>query len=127
MSRKGKAWAVLFAVLLIACAAAWYGFARGSRGTGVAGVYQDGVLLRTIELSAVTAPYEFTVTGQEGTNTVRVDETGVFIREADCPDQTCVRHGPLLEDGTPIVCLPNRLVIRWVTEEDAGLDGQTGG
>ena len=48
------------------------------------------------------------------------------MKEADCPDQICVEHGPLRPGGTPIVCLPNRLSIQWI-ERDAAVDAVSGG
>ena len=45
----------------------------------------------------------------------------VFVSQADCPDQVCVAHGFLVSGKEPIICLPNRLVIRFL--EDARTDG----
>ena len=36
------------------------------------------------------------------------------------PDQVCVAHGFLVSGKEPIICLPNRLVIRFL--EDVRLD-----
>ena len=55
---------------------------------------------------------------------VAVGDEGVFIRSADCKNQNCVRHGPLKRGGTPIVCLPERIVVRWM--EDDTLDAVAG-
>ena len=35
----------------------------------------------------------------------------VFMEEASCPDQICVRKGPTNQTADPIVCLPNSLVV----------------
>ena len=45
-------------------------------------------------------------------NTVEIKDGEIFVSEAGCPDQICVKTGKLKGD-MPIVCLPNRLVIRF--------------
>ena len=49
----------------------------------------------------------------------------VFLIEASCPDQICVRHGPTDQTADPIVCLPNKLVVRVLPPEGEAdqLDG----
>lgn len=49
-------------------------------------------------------------------NTVQIDENGIRVLNADCPDQTCVNMGYLKVNGLPIVCLPNHLVIQYGSE-----------
>lgn len=44
-------------------------------------------------------------------NVVTIQDGAVFMEEATCPDQTCVRHAPTSQTADPIVCLPNRLVV----------------
>ncbi len=45
-------------------------------------------------------------------NTIEIKDGEIFVSEAGCPDQICVKTGKL-KGGMPIVCLPNRLVIRF--------------
>ena len=56
-----------------------------------------------------------------GGNTIEVSKDGVRVISAGCPDQVCVAHGFLVSGKEPIICLPNRLVIRF--QEDARTDG----
>lgn len=44
-------------------------------------------------------------------NVVTIRDGAVFMEEATCPDQVCVRHAPTSQTADPIVCLPNRLVV----------------
>ena len=76
-------------------------------------ITQDGQELHRIDLNSVRAPYELTIEGFGGENTLRITGETIWITHADCPGQDCVLQGPLLTDGPPIVCLPHRLVIRW--------------
>ncbi|MBQ3105093.1 MAG: NusG domain II-containing protein [Lachnospiraceae bacterium] len=44
-------------------------------------------------------------------NVVTVEGGTVAMTEADCPDHTCIRQGPVSSPGLPIVCLPNEVVV----------------
>lgn len=78
-------------------------------------IYSGGQLLRTVSLGADQA---FTVeTPQGGHNTVTVKDGKIAVTDADCPDGYCMARG-FQGSGPAIVCLPNRLVIRFVEETD---------
>ena len=67
----------------------------------------------------------FVFEGENGGRNVVVIENGmVFVSEANCPDQICVKHKPLNQTADPIVCLPNSLVVKVITNETENqLDG----
>ena len=92
------------------------------RGEAVsAEIYSGGELIRTVSLSA---DQEFTVeTPQGGRNTVTVKDGKIAVTDADCPDHYCMDRG-FRNSGPGIVCLPNRLVIRFV--EETGVDAAVG-
>lgn len=46
-----------------------------------------------------------------GFNRIVVSEGRLWIGEADCPDQICVKDGPIDAPGEMLVCLPHRLII----------------
>ena len=59
-----------------------------------------------------------------GYNVVTIEDGFVFMAEANCPDQICVKHKPLNQTADPIVCLPNSLVVKVITNETENqLDG----
>ena len=116
-----RTWILLFCLLAAVLAAVW--FLLPSKAAALAGVYQDGALLMTL---APQTEQTVTVEGPAGKNVIVVENGEIFVQEADCPDGVCVKHGPLSENGTPIICLPNRLVIRWLsgTSEVDGISGR---
>ena len=96
MKQRNWIWVVIFAAIFAGCLALWL-LPRGGGETVL--VYQDGQLLRTLDLRQDTV---FTVEGPAGENTVTVT-------------------------GGPIVCLPNRLSIEWATGADVDALSGTGG
>jgi len=77
-----------------------------------AAIYSDGQLFCYIDLNSPNDWHDVTVTYGNGENTIHMDADGVSVSAASCPDQLCVKQGTLC--NIPIVCLPNRLVIKWI-------------
>lgn len=75
-------------------------------------IYQDGQRIRTVSLAE---DQQFTVTGKY-TNTIAVDDGRIAIIHSDCPGGDCVSCGWLSSSGRSLVCLPNALEIRVVSE-----------
>lgn len=120
---KTRVWVIVFALLLLGSAAAWRLVAARPAGSLV-GVYEDGRLVRTVDLAAVGEPYEIVLTAR-GHCVLSVGEGSIYMRSSDCPDQICVLHGPLT-NGLPIVCMPNRVMIRYLFGADEGYDAISG-
>lgn len=124
MSTRG--WIFLFAGLVLVCALLLWAAPRGD-GSHIAAVYSDGQLIRLVDLSDESASCTFTVAAKDGgSNTVCVQNGSIFVQSATCADKFCVHQGALSPTGAPIVCLPNRLVIRWQASS-AGADAISGG
>ena len=99
----------------------------GTKDAMTAIVSVDGNDLLTIDLSADAEPYEISLEELAGIGmTLEVREHAVRVLHSDCPDQICVKHGPLTSGGGPIVCLPNRLSIEWLNAQTA-VDAVSGG
>ena len=80
-------------------------------------IRSDGKLIKTVDLSI---DQEFTV---DGHNTVTVQDGKIAVTWADCPDHYCMKRG-FRDGGTDIVCLPNRLVISFLGDQE--VDGVAG-
>jgi hypothetical protein len=50
------------------------------------------------------------------------DASGVAIAASNCPDQLCVRQGPIRYTGAVRVCLPNRVAVNLRADAPGGLD-----
>lgn len=105
-------WSAALIVVFIAAVSTAFLLQQGDTAGKIARIYQDGVLIREVDLSGVVDSYEFTVETESGTNTIAVRNGGIRVSEADCSDQTCVNQGWLSGGVTPIVCLPHKLIIQ---------------
>ena len=52
---------------------------------------------------------EYSLNG--GTNTLVISGGKAYMKEANCPDKTCVRSRAISKEGERIVCLPNRIYV----------------
>ncbi len=85
-----------------------------SRASGgdVACIYSNGELVRTIDLKAENE-MTFTISSANGGyNVISVKNGSISVTDADCPDKICVYTGAVSDGVQPIVCMPNKLVIR---------------
>lgn len=114
---KTKTWILLFGAvfLLLAGIVAWQYL--GAKPAGSAKIYADGRLVQTVDLSEEG---EYRIESDEGWNVLTVRDGKLAVTAASCPDGDCVRCGERNADP-PIVCLPNRVSIRFTAA--GGIDG----
>lgn len=125
MTKSAKVILLLLALAVAACAAVLLLRPRGTDHP-VARITLDGALVEEIDLERVGEAYAFTLDGPGGfSNTILVEEGRIRVSQAGCPDQVCVNQGFISDGATPIVCLPNRLIIQ-ITGGGDGLDAATG-
>lgn len=97
---------VLLAVLVFAL------FLPGQDGA-CAQIYQDGKLIKTVPLDQ---DGEFEIVGRF-TNTVAVRDGKIAVIRSDCPGEDCVSCGWIGGAGRSVVCLPNGLEIRVISDK----------
>lgn len=101
---------------------------RESKTLGIVKVIKNNEVIKTIDLSKVKESYEFEVKGDnEESNTIKVENTGVSIISASCKDKICIHTGKIKDSSLPIVCLPNKLIIKFEStkESEDNIDGKT--
>ena len=117
---KSKYWIILLAVLLIGSALACIPLLSGGTAHR-ARITSGGTFVITVDLSV---DQEFDVESPDGgVNTITVKDGAIAVTAADCPDHYCMDQG-FCTGGTQIVCLPNRLVISFLGEQE--IDGMVG-
>ena len=117
---KTKHWISAIALLLAVCLALTLWLFRPGQQASAVQIISEGKVLYTLPLAV-----DKTVTVQTalGTNTVTIQDGKVAVTEADCPDGHCMAQG-FCSGGAQIVCLPHRLVITFLGEQQ--LDGISG-
>jgi len=108
---KTKLWIGILAMVLAVCLGLSLWLLRPTQASAVE-VWSEGTLIKTMALSA---DQTFTVKTEKGSNVVTVQDGKVAVTEADCPDQYCMAPG-FCSGGTQTVCLPTRLVLKFVGE-----------
>ncbi len=77
-------------------------------------IVQDGTVIQTVDLStAEDMTIRIDSPDKNSYNIIEISDGKICVSEAACPDQTCVHMGVLKSDNLPIVCLPNKLIIRF--------------
>lgn len=110
---KNRGWIIIFASALIICAVWWLCITAFSSPAKTVGIYQNGELIEKIDLTTVTGEREIELSGEYGSNIVYISNGSIKMKSADCPDKICVKHGELESAGSPIVCLPNKVIIKF--------------
>ena len=122
---KNRTWIIIFSVVAVLCLAIWLFISNVSSPSKLVGIYKDGSLVEKIDLNVVTGEREITLSGEYGDNVILVSNGHIEMKSADCPDKLCVEHGELKSSSSPIVCLPNKVVIKFENSTD-GADARTG-
>ena len=120
-----RIWIVVFSFVALLCLGIWLFISNVSSPSKVVGIYKDGSLVEKIDLNSVTGEREITLSGDLGDNVILVSNGHIEMKSADCPDKICVEHGELKSSSSPIVCLPNKVVIKFEENTD-GTDAKTG-
>lgn len=111
-------------VVLSAAAIVLRGILTSNGKTAV--IYQNGEIIREINLGEISEPVTFTIEGDNGeTNDVRAEKGRIRIESASCPDKVCVHQGWIESGVVPIVCLPNKVTIE-IRGGESAIDGIAG-
>ena len=117
---KTRTWIILISALLILCIGLSVWLLMPGQKAQTVEIWLDGELYKTVDLRK---DQEFVVESQRGSNTVTVKDGKIAVTAADCPDHYCMDRG-YCAGGTQIVCLPNRLIIQFVGQQE--IDGVVG-
>ena len=118
---KNKYWIVILLLVLLTSAAGGIFLLNSNPHAAFARILSDGEVVETVSLHV---DREFTVAAPGGgENTITVKDGKIAVTAATCPDHYCMHRG-FCDGGMQIVCLPNRLVIEFVQEQE--IDGVIG-
>ena len=112
---KTRTWIFIFALILVICLGASVYFLASGEASDLAEITSQGRVIKTVDLRIDQV---FTVkSASGGYNVVTVKDGKIGVSEATCPDHYCMKRG-YCNSGTEIVCLPNRMTIRFLGEQE---------
>ena len=111
---KTKTWIAILTVILAAAIGLSIPLLLPGEAASHAELLSNGESLHTVDLRIDQELRIDSPTG--GYNVVTVKDGAIAVTEATCPDHYCMHRG-YCSSGAQIVCLPNRLVIRFLGEQ----------
>ena len=111
---------IILAILILAIGiGSVFVFANPKQGGKTAIVSVDGKVFASYDLSK-DASYE--IENEYGKNTITVQGGSVYVSQADCHGQDCVKLGKISSPGQLIVCLPHHLSVSISGDSQEGPD-----
>ena len=111
--RKGDLLAIFLVIALAAAIVISFLPQRKQQG-GYAEIYLHAKKIKTVSL---LEDQTFTITDRY-TNEITIQDGRIAITGSDCPGEDCIHIGYICSPGRTIVCLPNGLEIRIVSQND---------
>lgn len=93
-----------------------------NRGKSEGGYVEVVVNKETKEIFSFDENKEYTISDDNHINKIKIADGKVWITEADCPDKLCIKQGQIDKDGQSIICLPNKVVIKIVSDKNNDVD-----
>ena len=115
---KTRTWILIFTVVLLGSLALSIPLLLPGEKAAYAEIVSDGQVLHILDLNINQELRIDSPTG--GHNVVTVKDGAIAVTEATCPDHYCMHRG-YCSSGAQIVCLPNRLVIRFLGEQSVDI------
>ena len=86
-------------------------------------IYHDSALVKRIELSNAEVG-SFSIPGKPDVVFQLYADGSIAFIESDCPDKVCIRSGRLKYAGQFAACLPNKMMLKIVSDDKdrEGLD-----
>ena len=111
---------IIFVVILLIISALAFLYLFVFRKAGdVVKVTVDGREYGTYSLFQNVTQDIVTGKNDDSFNRFVISDGKVYMESASCPDGICVAHSAIFRDGESIVCLPNRVVITVISDNDA--------
>ena len=112
---KTKTWILIFILILIACLGTSFYLQKPGETSTHAEITSDGQVVKTVDLRTNQV---FTIErANGGYNVITIENGKIGVSEASCPDHYCMKRG-FCNSGTEIVCLPNRMTIRFLGQQE---------
>ena len=82
-------------------------------------IYLDNKVYKEIPIDATE---NLTIKTDSGFNNIKIHDRGVEVIDASCPDKVCVKTGFIDKSNKNIVCIPNKISIKIISDEKNDID-----
>ena len=108
--KKFKNDIILIIIILIFAISFYFIFnAINNKDNLVCKIYQEQELKYEI---ALDHDEEITLNTIDGKIVISINKDGVYVKESDCKDKTCMNQGKINKGGQVITCLPDKIYIK---------------
>ncbi len=109
---------IIFLVIIALISFAVLHFWGNGQESIAAEISVEGKQVHHVALQNMQQQKEFSIQGPLGVTMVQVREGEARIVESPCPDKICVRAGWIRLTGQSAICVPNRVILRIVSEDN---------
>lgn len=117
--KKHKKDIILILSLLIVSTIALLFMLFNKKGGSYAVVVINGVETQSLPLSTNT---EITLKNGNDFNVLVIEDGKAYIKDASCPDKLCVKQHTVQYNGETLVCLPNKITVKIISDTEADTD-----
>ena len=111
---KKKDFILIFIILLIVVVSFGINHFTNAKSGKQIEIYVDNELYKTYDIDDED---EIKIESEEGYNVVKIHNHGAQITEASCQDKVCIHEGFITKPSESIVCLPNKVHIKIITDD----------
>ncbi len=115
---KTKILVIILAAIIAACSLLIALQDREEKSVAV--IMKSGKVLKTVDMYSLSQGFEYVI---DEHNTVLVTKEGVSMKYSDCHNKECINMGT--KRSGSIICLPNRVEIKIVADEEDDVDAYT--
>ena len=110
---------IIYSIVLLLAGAAYIIPAFIRRGGPQAAYVRVSVDGRVTAEYPINEPLETIIEGYSGGSLkLIISDSRAYVESSSCPDKICVRHRPVSYTGECIICMPNRVVVEIISDDE---------
>ena len=117
--KKHKNDIILISVLLAIALSVLFIMSLTKKSGGYAVVVINSTETQSYPLNKDT---QVTLKNGDGYNILVIENGQAYIKEASCPDKLCVKQHEVEFNGEALVCLPNKITVKIVSDAESDVD-----
>ncbi|OSB10169.1 hypothetical protein B2H97_09370 [Paraclostridium bifermentans] len=116
--KKNDFFLILSVLIIIGVWISFSFFKNQDKGEKIV-IYLDNKVYKEIPIDATE---DINIKTDSGFNKIKIHDKGVEVVDASCPDKVCVKTGFIDKSNKNIVCIPNKVSIKIISNEKNDID-----